>query len=146
MLAHQRLRGLIVDALQAAPAVCAHVRRGTTRALPETIAQGLFVRVLGGPGQALVMGGASPIDWLATCTVGCVARATPGAMADEAVGPLVAAVYARLQADTTLAAAGFLVQPSFDLRLDDADTDDRIGAAELHFQVRWCGPFNSLEA
>lgn len=146
MLAHQRLRGLIVDALQAAPAVCAHIKRGATRALPEGVAQGVFVRVLGGPGEALVMGGDSPIDWRATCSVGCVARAAPGAAADEAAGPLLAAVYARLMSGGTFAQAGFQLLPTFEVRLEEDDFDERIGAAELHFQARWCGPFDHMEA
>lgn len=146
MLAHQRLRGLLVDALLAGPAVCAYVRRGVTKPLPADEPQGVFVRVLGGPGEALLLSGEAPIDWHAMCTVECVSRATTGATADEAVGPLLAAVYARLMADVTVAAAGFQILPSFDLRLDEADVDDRIGAATLHFQVRWRGSFASMEA
>lgn len=146
MLAHQRLRSLIVEALSTAPAVCSHVKRGATRPLPEGIGQGVFVRVLGGPGEALVMGGEAPIDWHATVAIDCVARAAAGQAGDEAVGPLLVAVHRRLMVDTTLGAAGFSLLPQFEIRFDGDDLDDRIGGAQINFRVRWCGPFDHMEA
>lgn len=144
-LAHTHLRTLVKQSLEAAPAVSGYIRRSAARPMPEQEKTGVVVRVLGGPGRPVSISAQAPMDWNATVSVICVARADVGQAADEAAGQLIKQVYARLMSDQTLLQAGFVRQKNVDVLFDEDDFDDRIGSAELRIQYRWRGASDSLE-
>ncbi len=136
MLGTQQLRALAIAALQAAlPGVA--VLRQSDRPVGTDIAQAINVRVGRTRGNAYLMGGAAPVDCTSQLLIDCVARAAPGQAADEAVAPLLLAGHAALMTAGSLLAAGFQVQPDFDLDEDQESLDARIGSATLVLGVRW---------
>lgn len=90
----------VVDALQAAPAVCDLVFRARERVLTEDTAAAVNVQFDGADPDIGAIHGA-PVDWKSRIAVSCYARSTTQG-GDQAVDGLLQAVYARLAADTTL--------------------------------------------
>jgi hypothetical protein len=101
-----------VARLQAAPAVTASVTRTRLRPLSKDVSEAVVVRPLDAdPGESDFSGG-SPVSWSLRLAVDIYFRAPAGSAPDEAVDPLVQAVYARLMADPTLGAAVRWIQPA----------------------------------
>lgn len=147
MWAQQDLVGRVVAILQAAPAVAQLVTRRTSRPVDGDIATAVRVRLGPSRGAAMAMSGGAPIDWDLSFITECVARSSGAGQApDEAVGPVVVAVFARLLADTTLAAAGFQLMPEFGVQPDQDELDERIGQASFIFSVRHRTAYNSIES
>lgn len=145
MLAHQQLVGHVVAALSAAPAVAQVVTRRGSRAIADGINSAVRVRILASIAEPIALGGTSPIDWTAQLAIECMARTGASQAPDEAAGPLLLAVHARLMADTTLAAAGYQLLPEMQINPDEDELDERIGTAMLVLSVRWTSAYNTLD-
>lgn len=139
------LIGRVEAILLAAPPVAQVVSRRTSR--PVDIDVDTVVRVRLGPsrGAAMALSGGAPVDWDLTLITDCMARTGAALAPDQAVDPVVVAVYARLLADTTLAAAGYHVMPEFAIQPDQEELDERIGQASVIFTVRCRTPYASIE-
>lgn len=134
MLAHQRLLGLVVAALQAAPALApAEVLRQRTRPLPEGVDRGVSVRLVNSRPRATVM---SVIDWQTVIAVEFIARCGASMSPDEAVGPLVTAGHQSIVGAAALSAAGFSVEPEPHLDWDQNEFDERVGACTAFYTFR----------
>jgi hypothetical protein len=94
--------GAALAALQAAPAVCDTIYRSRPNGLPvpESVDQAINVQWDHATALPRAIAGA-PIDWTTRLTVECYARSVRDS-GDLAVDPLLAAVYERLAADSTL--------------------------------------------
>ena len=145
MWAQQDLAGRVVALLQGSPAVAEQVTRRVTRPTAGTIDTAVRVRIGPMRGEQLFLAPDSAVDWQLSIVCECMARAATNQAPDEAVGPVVSAVHARLLSDTTLRAAGFELQPEFQIDPDQEETDERIGAAAHVFTFRWVGAFASLQ-
>lgn len=90
----------VVALLQAQPAVSENVYRARERVIGKQQLTAVSVQWDGAiPAVGAIMG--SPIDWQSKLIVECYARSTVTG-GDEAVDPLLEAVYQRIAADTTL--------------------------------------------
>lgn len=90
----------IVAILGAAPAVSPTIYRARDRQVPKQETTAINVQWDGAAPHAGAIFGA-PVDWISKFTVECYARSAAAA-ADQAIDPLLSAVYDRLAADTTL--------------------------------------------
>jgi hypothetical protein len=137
MLAHQQLLGLVEAALLTAPPVASgNVYRSRTRPIPEGANQAVRVRLVRSTPTSLA-GLQAPVDYATLIGVECLARATgAGVAADEAAGPVLVDVQAKLVADTTLAAAGYTLDLGPQLEWDSDDTDERVGAVIAVYTVQ----------
>lgn len=145
MLAQQKLVGVVVAALEAAPSLAAaKVYRQRARALGADVAMALVVRHVVSESTAVLSGLNAPLDWESTLAIECIVRSGAGQAPDEAVGPLVLAVHACLMADASLHQAGFELQPKLRITHDQEELDERIGAAVILFTVQWRSPYASL--
>ena len=91
----------MVSALSAAPAVSAQIFRARLRPLAQQHTTAVVVRVQESQAERAAMHGA-PVDFTTTIAVECYARSATTS-ADLAADDLLAAVYAKLAADSTLA-------------------------------------------
>lgn len=92
--------GAIVNALQAAPAVCQKIYRARPDSIPEQFDEAVNVQWDQGiAGLGTIRG--APLDWTTKISVDCYARSLTDT-GDVAVDPLLAAVFERLAQDTTL--------------------------------------------
>ncbi|MFS2004611.1 hypothetical protein ACEN9F_13395 [Duganella sp. CT11-25] len=92
--------GAVIELLGQAPAVSPNIYRARDRAIPkqnETAVTVLWDGAMPTPG-AIVN---APVDWQTRVVVECYARSTDTG-GDEAVDPLLLAVYDRMASDTTL--------------------------------------------
>lgn len=122
----------MVDALSSAPAVSAQVYRARMRPMAQQHTTAVVVRIQDAQADRAAMQGA-PVDFVTTIAVECYARSatqTP----DLAVDDLLAAVYAKLAADSTL---GGLVGDLYPSTLQyDFDTDaEQTACVTLTYQV-----------
>jgi hypothetical protein len=141
----QALVGQVVALLQASPSVAPVVTRRTSRPVADGVDKAVRVRLGPSIGEQILLSGVAPTDWSAVVAVECLARCGATQSPDEAVGPLVSAVYARILTDTTLPVAGFQLDPAFRIEPDQDELDERIGVAVLSFTVRWRSQHNSIE-
>ena len=117
----------IIASLSSAVAVAPQISRVHLRPLAQGVGSVVIVRPLrSDPSQRLLSG--APVSWLTAVGVECYARATPAMSPDEAVDPLVEAVYARLMADPTLGGAVVALQPEGIVYDFDADADKTVCA------------------
>lgn len=137
MLAQQQLVGLIVTALQAEPAVAPLVARQRVRPVGLDVSSAVVVRLMRSQCANNFLGGQGPLDWSATLALECVVRTGATQAPDEAVGPLLQAVHARLLADPALVGAGYRLEPEILIDWDQDEVDERIGSATLVISVRW---------
>lgn len=94
------ITGAIVALLEAGTPVARVVFRARDRQLPEQYDSAVSVQCDGAmPMSGAILG--APIDWESRFSIDCWARTTT-TTADLAVDPLVADVYQRIAADTTL--------------------------------------------
>jgi hypothetical protein len=90
----------IVLLIEAAPSVSANIFRARDRQLAEQYPNAVAIQVEDAdPDEGAILG--APVDWRSIFTIDCWARTTTTS-ADLAVDPLLAGVYARMAADTTL--------------------------------------------
>ena len=90
----------VLVALQAAPAVCDTVYRARPNVVPEQASQAINVQWENAlPNRGAMRG--SPVDWATRLSVECFARGMSES-GDLEVDPLLEAVYARLEQDSTL--------------------------------------------
>ena len=100
-----------VASLQSAPAVTASVSRTKVRPLVANVSEAVVVRVLGAEAGETNLTTGQPVSWLAHIAVEMYKRAAPGVAPDEAVDPLLTAVYARLMSESTLGGAVRQITP-----------------------------------
>lgn len=145
-LFQQRLLDLIEAALLAGtPAWAAYYERHRTRPLPTAASQGVSLRAPKAFSDALLAGVGAEVQWTTQLGIECIARCGADTTPDAAVAPLLADVHARLfGAIGTLAAAGFTLQPELRIEWDQAEMDERIGAAALVFSTTHWGSATSL--
>ena len=130
---HQLLQA-VVALLQAAPAVAELVQEERDESAGFAVASLVDVSVPSSEpdGQGLSL---SPVMWASTVRLAIYGRAGDGITARAAASPIVAACYARLMADTTLAAAGFQMDgPPTMPELNGTEAQDRIGAVLLQWR------------
>lgn len=145
MLVHQQLVGLVIGALQAAPALAGgHIYRHRARAVAADVPALITVRVLSSQSTAALAGWGAPVDWVARIALDCAARTGATQAPDEAVAPLLLAAHQRLVADTSLRDAGFDLEPDVQIDWDQEDLDERIGSALCVCTVRWRSPYHDL--
>lgn len=114
--------GAIVTALGTATPVSASIYRTRLRPIADDKADAVVVRPVGAQIERFAINGA-PMNLQTTIAVECYARAGTATAPDVAVDALLAAVYAKLQADTTL---GGLVMDLFINRVSyDFDVDEQ---------------------
>lgn len=95
-----QITAAIETALKTDPAVSPAIYRARDRHVPEQAATALNVQFDGAtPSPGVLRSG--PVDWTSRFTIECFARTTEGTP-DEAVDPLLVAVYERLSANSTL--------------------------------------------
>ena len=135
MSAFLDLRDVVVGLLTANPALAGgFVKAGRAFPLPVEQAQGIFVRLARGQGQANFAGNGM-VDWGTDIVVSMTARATTGQDAETAVDALLDAVYARLAAASPpVSADGWTLAPSVTFDVDEAD--QALGSAELRLRVQ----------
>ena len=103
MTAFADIAGAFIAALQQDPPVSDHIIRAGARAVPEQASTAVNVSFDGSqPSPGAIMG--APVDWNTRIFVELYARSSTTS-GDLAVDPLLAAVYARLAADSTLGGA-----------------------------------------
>lgn len=117
--------GAMVTALGTATPVSANIYRTRMRPIAAEKADAVVVRPVGSQIERMAINGA-PMNLQTQVAVECYARAGTATAPDAAVDALLAAVYAKLQADTTLAG---LVQDLFISRVDYAFDVDEQGTA-----------------
>lgn len=100
MTAFADITAAFVAVLSAAPAVSDNIFRARDRSMAEEYATAINVQPVTASRNRGAMHGA-PMDWQTKFTIECYARSSV-ISGDLAVDPLLAAVYARLEADTTL--------------------------------------------
>jgi hypothetical protein len=83
-----------------APAVSANIYRARDRNIPAENLTALNVQFDGASPMSMAIKGA-PIDWMSKFSIDCYAK-SKSVEGDEAVDPLLSAVFARIAADTTL--------------------------------------------
>lgn len=133
----------IMAALTSGTPVASQVARVRLRPLAAAQAQAVVVRPLSSEVSETALIPSLPVSWASAIAVECYARSNVGVAPDDAVDTLLAAVYARLMADTTLGGAVIAVQPqsiNFDF---DAD-GDQTTCATLVFNVRHRSPGATL--
>lgn len=130
---HQLVQA-VVALLQAAPAVAALVQEERDDAAAATLASLINVSVPVSQPDGQLLSGAHVL-WSSTLQLDVAARAGTGATGRAAASPIVAAAYARLMADTTLAAAGFYLDGPPTVALGSTESEDRLGGARLTWQV-----------
>lgn len=135
MSAFLDLRNEVVSLLLAStPLAGGFVKPGRAFPLPAEQAQGIFVRLARGQGQANFAGN-SMVDWGTDIVVSMTARATPGQDGETAVDALLDAVYARLAAASPpVSADGWTLAPAVTFDVDEAD--QTVGSAELRLRVQ----------
>jgi hypothetical protein len=99
--AFSKITGALVQLLEAEPPIADAVYRARSRVVPQSISRAINVQFDGSMPSPGVIDGA-PVDWTSTFSVECFARAATSENNDEAVDPLLMAVYSRVAADTTL--------------------------------------------
>lgn len=98
--AFANITAAIVSLLKTEPAVSANIFRARDRQMAEEYANAINVQFEGTDPNPGAINGA-PVDWNSKFSVECYAR-TSTTSPDLAVDPLIAAVYERIAADTTL--------------------------------------------
>jgi hypothetical protein len=99
--AFSKITTALVGLLSAEPPVAASVYRSRSRVVPERIATAINVQFNGAmPAPGAIAG--APVDWTSRFSIECFARAAAAENNDEAVDPLLMAVYSRIASDTTL--------------------------------------------
>lgn len=95
-----KITSALVAAVSAEPPVSPNIYRGRDRYVPTSNATAVNVQFNGGmPNEGAISG--APVDWRSKFSIECFARSTT-LSGDEAVDPLVAEVFSRIAADTTL--------------------------------------------
>lgn len=125
-----------VRALLAAPPALAggFIHAGRAFPLPAETAQGIFVRLARGSGQA-PFAGDTRVDWGTDIVVAMAARGAAGVDGETAVDALLSSVYARIAAAAPLANADhWTVEPAVAFDVDEAD--QTLGSAELRLRVQ----------
>lgn len=128
----------VVDAfkavLQQNPAVCPVVESDQVDQIPEDVAQAVEVEWVGAvPQEAGIEG--QPVEWNARVRVGLYARKS-GSSARADAGTLLAAVFARLAANTDLGLgdAVYIYPPTLDASA--ARQGDRMAGVDMLYPVR----------
>lgn len=133
-IVQEQLLQAVVALLQAAPAVAETVQEARDTAGGFTGASVVNVSVpLSDPDAASLSN--SPVAWVSQVQIDVEARATAGVTARATVSPIVAAIYARLMGDATLAAAGYYIEGAPTVAIDAIETEDRIGGARLTWRI-----------
>ena len=130
---HQLLQA-VVALLQAAPAVAELVQEERDDSAGFTAASVVNLSVPSSEPDEQALSG-SPVMWASTLQAEVMVRAGDGITGRGALSPVVAALYARLMNDTTLAAAGWYVDGPPRLAMDSTEAQDRIGGARLTWRV-----------
>lgn len=122
----------LVAKLQAAPAVSTQVDRARLRPVKESQTTAVVVRIQAStPERFAILNG--PTDWDTEIQIECYARSATLA-ADEAVDALLAAVWAKLAADTTLGGLVMDLNPNV-LEYDFAAGADNMACVTLALKV-----------
>jgi len=95
------ITGALMRLLQAEPPIADVVYRARSRVIVQGVTRAINVQFDGGVPQAGVINGA-PINWTSKFSIECFARVANAENNDEAVDPLLTAVYSRIAADRTL--------------------------------------------
>ena len=114
------LTDAVVEALRQAPALAPDIERG--RGTPAGLGKGTAIRV------GIARGNAKPLDldgtlqWESSVVVELFARAAAGTDAEQAIDPLLAAAWQRLQAVVAPPGVlGMTLRPSIGWDVDEAD-------------------------
>lgn len=146
-IAHVQLLDALLAVLSTPQPAAPWIQRMSTRALPESVASGVALRLRGGPGRQIVLTGA-PRQWQCLVEIECMARATASQAADAAVGPLLDDVHARLLAASqpggALLQLGYQITEDLHINWDAEAADERIGAATLSAAWTWRSAWDSL--
>lgn len=134
--------GALVTALQASPAVSSQVDRARLRPVKEGQTTAVVVRIQAStPERFAILNG--PTDWDTEIQIECYARSAT-LSADLAVDALLAAVWAKLSADTTLAGLVMDLNP-IGLEYDFAASAENMACAILSLKVMHRTTNNTLE-
>lgn len=99
--AFTRITMALVELLEVDPPVADVIFRARTRPVPKNAGSAINVQFSSGrPAEGVING--APVDWMSKFTIECLARAAADQSPDDAVDPLLTAVYERIAADTTL--------------------------------------------
>ena len=132
----------LVSALVAAPAVSTQVDRARQRPIQDGQATAVVVRIQAStPERFAILNG--PTDWDTEIAIECYARSATLAP-DEAADVLLAAVWAKLSADTTLGGLVMDLQPT-GLEYDFAPGADNMACVTLALKVMHRTTNNTLE-
>lgn len=110
--------------LSGTPLAGGRVYRGRLRPIAAEFASAVVIRVVATTGERSGISG-GPIDWPTEIAIDCYARCTPDQdPEDSAADTLLGDVFARLAANTTLAAGvmDVLADPSIEWTFDEQDT------------------------
>lgn len=124
----------IVDLLTAAPAVAHRVERIRMRPLQQAVGTAVVVRPLASKVIDSELT-AVPYYWATQIAVECYCRVPPGQAADQAVDPILAAVYARLAADINLSGSAIAIDP-IGIQYDYDAEAEQVVCAVLQINVR----------
>jgi hypothetical protein len=99
--AFSKITGALVQLLDMEPPIADVIYRARSRVVPQSVFRAINVQFNGGmPAPGAITG--APVDWTSKFSIECFARAATSENNDEAVDPLLMAVYSRIAADTTL--------------------------------------------
>lgn len=144
MNAFTDLVGAVKSALEAAPPVAACIDRNRLRIQPQDVDLAAVVRLnTSMPAIAAVMN--APIDWTTRISVECYARADSDADADQAVAPLMNAVFARLDQTGSLQGIDVYLEPG-PIEWDFAATGENLVCATLSFTALQRTAAHTLES
>lgn len=100
--AFSKITGVLVGILSAEPPIADKIYRSRSRSVPQSVNRAINVQFDGAVPRPGAINDA-PVDWMSRFSIECFARAEEGEINDEAVDPLLMAVYSRIAADATLA-------------------------------------------
>jgi hypothetical protein len=129
----------IVAALSAGTPVAPQVARVRLRPIAQATGTAVIVTPLSTEVAEVAIFPGQPVSWTTALKVECYARSSAATTPDVAVDSLVAAVYARLMADTTLGGVVLSLQPQSIAWDFDADGENTT-CATLVFNARHRSP------
>lgn len=128
-----KITSALIALLQADPPVSPAIYRARERAVPEKAETAVNVQWNGAIPESGALHG-SPIDWHSSFSIECFARSR-SLVGDEAVDPLLEAVYERIGADPTL--GGLVADISAPNIEADFDAEgEKTGWIRLTYQVQ----------
>lgn len=99
--AFSKITSALVQLLDVDPPIADVIYRARSRVIPQSTHRAINVQFNTGMPTPGAIGGA-PVDWTSRFSIECFARAATSENNDEAVDPMLMAVYSLIAADTTL--------------------------------------------